>query len=129
MEKALKILSVSGGLFISLVSMTHIALGHSWLPDTMEVNASIDSEHRFYTALFLVFGLTLLWCSQDLLNRRHTFYVLLAALFVGGLARIVSVAVHGWPHSLFIALGVLELVIPPLTWQLTEAATRQRQRS
>ena len=121
MAKALRILAISGGIFITIVSLTHISLGHSWLPDTMEVNASIDSEHRFYTSLFLVYGLTLLWCSNDLQNRRPTFYVLLLALFVGGLARIVSLAVHGWPHPMFVVLGVLELVVPPIVWRLSES--------
>jgi hypothetical protein len=119
MEKTLRVVIIVGGIFIIVVSLTHIALGHSWLPDTMPVTASIDSEHRFYAAIFLMYGVTLLWCGKAVSERRSVFHFLLLTLFVGGLARIVSLSVHGWPHPLFITLGVLELMVPPLLWLIS----------
>ncbi|MDA0821435.1 MAG: DUF4345 domain-containing protein [Proteobacteria bacterium] len=119
MDKTLRAVMILGGIFIIVVSLTHIALGHSWLPDTMPVTASIDSEHRFYAAMFLMYGVTLLWCAKALSERRSVFHFLLLTLFVGGLARIVSLCLLGWPHPLFISLGVLELMVPPLLWLIS----------
>jgi len=101
-----------------VISLTHIVLGHSWLPDTQEVNASIDSEHRFYTALFMPYGAALVWVSRSVRTRLDVLNVVLAGLFLGGLARIVSVAVAGWPHALFVGLGIAELTVPPAVYWL-----------
>jgi uncharacterized membrane protein len=110
---------ILSGIFIIVVSLTHIVLGHSWLPDTMPVSASIDSEHRFFASIFLMYGVALLWCAKAVSERRSVFHFLLLTLFVGGLARIVSLSVSGWPHPLFISLGILELAVPPLLWLIS----------
>ena len=55
--------------------------------------------------------MALLWCIKD--TERKTLVVYLLALtFVGGLARLVSMAVVGPPNTFFIAMTVLELLIP-----------------
>ncbi|MFT4560530.1 MAG: hypothetical protein ACI9BW_000264 [Gammaproteobacteria bacterium] len=119
MDKTLRAVMILSGIFIVGVSLTHIVLGHSWLPDTMSVTASIDSEHRFYASIFLMYGVALVWCSRAVPERRSVFHFLLLTLFVGGLARIVSVSVSGWPHPLFISLAVLELIVPPVLWLMS----------
>lgn len=48
--------------------------------------------------------------------------VLQAVFFAGGLARIVSCLSVGPPAPLFIVLGSLELVIPPLLWAVLRRA-------
>ena len=82
----------------------------------MPVNAIMDSEDRFYATLFTGFGLALIWCSLRLAERRRVFLVLMAVFFFGGVARIVSVEAVGWPSGLFVFLGSLELILPPLFW-------------
>lgn len=76
----------------------------------------MDSEDRFYATLFLGFGAALIWCAQDLSLRRGLFFGLLAVFFLGGIARIVSAIHVGPPITLFVFLGGLELVMPPLLW-------------
>jgi hypothetical protein len=119
MSKTLRAAVILSGIFIIVVSLTHIALGHSWLPDPMPVSASIDSEHRFYASIFLMYAVALLWCAKAVSERRSVFHLLLLTLFVGGLARIVSLSVSAWPLPLFISLGILELAVPPLLWLIS----------
>jgi hypothetical protein len=57
-----------------------------------------------------------MWCSLDLGARRRVFLALMATFFLGGIARIISITAVGWPSALFIFLGSLELVLPPLLW-------------
>lgn len=45
----------------------------------------------------------------------------LSAEWVG---RVLSVAVHGWPHSFQIPLAVLELALPPVYFWLADADER-----
>ncbi len=72
----------------------------------------MDSEDRFYATLFLAYGVALLWCIPDIERKSKFVYFLAATFFVGGLARLVSMAAVGLPSNFFIALTVLELVIP-----------------
>ena len=126
MDKILRVTVAASGVFIVIVSLTHIALGQSWIPNTIPVTASLDSEHRFYASIFLMYGVALLWCARDLSTRRQLFHFLLLTLFIGGLARVVSVFAAGCPHPLFLLRGVIELVVPPLLWYFSDAQSRQR---
>jgi Domain of unknown function (DUF4345) len=79
----------------------------------------MDSEDRFFASLFLGFGAALIWCARDLSRRSGQAYWLLAVFFAGGLARVISVVAVGWPNPLFIFLGGLELVLPPIVgWMI-----------
>ena len=116
MQVALKALTALFGAVCAAIGLVHIALGPSAIPGSVPVNATMDSEDRFYATLFVSFGLAMVWCSRDLAVRRGVFYALLATFFAGGLARIVSVAAVGPPSSLFVFLGSLELILPPVLW-------------
>lgn len=76
----------------------------------------MDSEDRFYATLFLGFGLAHVWAAQDLAQRGSTVLAMQKVFFAGGVARIISAVSVGPPIPLFIFLGALELVIPPLVW-------------
>jgi hypothetical protein len=86
------------------------------IPGGVYVNATMDSEDRFYATLFLAWGAAVIYCSRDLRRREALFAVLLLTFFLGGIARIISALMVGLPNALFIFLGLLELVLPPLFW-------------
>lgn len=104
------------GAVCMLIALAHIVLGPSAIPGAIPVNATMDSEDRFYATLFLGFGAALIWASRDLRKRRQLFDALLAVFFLGGLARLISITMVGPPIPLFLFLGSLELVMPPLMW-------------
>ena len=72
----------------------------------------MDSEDRFYATLFMAYGAVLLWCVKDLEQKGRVVWFLALAFFVGGLARLVSMAVVGPPNGFFIAMTVIELLLP-----------------
>lgn len=98
------------------IALTHIAMGPASIPGSVPVNAIMDSEDRFYATLFLGFGAALIWCSRDLAARSQPFGALLLVFFLGGISRIISAFAVGMPSPLFIILGGLELILPPLLW-------------
>ena len=120
MARLLQILTFVFGVVCGLISLAHIALGPGAIPgeipEAVLANATIDSQDRFYATLFLGFGAALIWCAQDLDARRGAFFALLVIFFLGGLARLLSVAMIGWPLPLFIVLGLIELILPPVFW-------------
>jgi hypothetical protein len=72
----------------------------------------MDSEDRFYATMFAAYGVALLWCIKDVERKSQVVYFLALTFFVGGLARLVSIAAVGLPNIFFIAMTVLELLIP-----------------
>ncbi len=98
------------------IALTHIFVGPSSIPGSVPVNATMDSEDRFYATLFLGFGAAHIWCARDLVRRANILLAMQAVFFLGGIARLISWAQVGPPIGLFVFLGALELVIPPLLW-------------
>jgi hypothetical protein len=116
MQKGLAWFTIFFGAICMTIAMLHILFGPPVIPGSVPVNATMDSEDRFYATLFLGFGATLIWCGRDLGARGQAFGALLIVFLVGGLARIFSVLAVGMPHPLFQFLGLLELAMPPLLW-------------
>lgn len=116
MQSALKIIILLFGITCMGIALSHIALGPAVIPGSIPVNATMDSEDRFYATLFLGFGGALVWCSSDLQTRGGLFKALLLVFFLGGLARAVSAVQVGLPNLIFQILWALELLMPPVLW-------------
>ncbi len=72
-----------------------------------------DSHGRYLSGLLLGLGLLAAWCALDLRRRGAVFDALGFVVAVGGLARLLGVALVGvppWPHVLALAM---ELVVTP----------------
>lgn len=75
-----------------------------------------DSHLRYLSGVLLGLGLLALWCAADLARRGQVFQALAFVVAVGGLARLLGLALAGTPplpHLL--ALG-MELGVVPLLW-------------
>ena len=116
MQRALKVLVTLFGVTCIVIALAHILLGSAIVPSWAQLNPTTDSEDRFYAALFLGFGAALVWCGRDLRGRARVFDALMLIFLVGGVARVISVLQLGLPHPLFMVLGAVELVLPPLLW-------------
>jgi hypothetical protein len=112
-RRVLQAFFVVFGIIDIAIGLLHIGLGPSAIPGSVSVNATMDSEDRFYATLFAAYGVAILWCVKDIERKSSVVYFLLATFFVGGLARLVSIASVGPPNPFFIAMTALELLIPP----------------
>lgn len=112
------------GIVCMVIGFAHIVIGPAVIPGSTPVNATMDSEDRFYATLFVGFGAALVWCSRALAARARPFGCLLAVFFAGGLSRLVSLWQAGLPHPLFQVLTVVELVLPIALWIMYRKAFR-----
>jgi len=126
MKKFLQIYLGAFGITAIFIALLHIILGPSAIPGAIPVNATMDSEDRFYATLFAAYGVALLWCIKDIEQKSTVVYFLATTFFVGGLARLVSIAAVGLPNTFFITMTVLELLIPFLIgflqWRISKTA-------
>jgi hypothetical protein len=114
LHRGLQIFLVLFGSVAILIALMHVALGPAAIPGYLPVNATMDSEDRFYATLFGAFGIALVWCAKDVVRKSSVVYFLMGTFFAGGLARLVSVASAGPPNAFFVAMTGLELLIPPI---------------
>ena len=112
MRRTLQILLGLFGATAIFIALLHIALGPASIPGSVPVNATMDSEDRFYAVLFMAFGIALIWCVKDVERKARVVYLLMATFLAGGVARLISIAVVGLPNDFFVAMTALELVLP-----------------
>jgi hypothetical protein len=114
------LLKVVAPLFV-LVGALHLALGvgadvllGAKLPTEALSDAALDSQNRFYGVAFALYGVLLYLCATDLAKYATVLRCVLWVFFAAGLARLVSVATHGVPPPLVLALLVTEIALPPM---------------
>jgi hypothetical protein len=113
----LGMVAVASGLYGMLA-------GPAALPGAGPVDATVDSEYRFTNAFWFTAGLAVWWSVTRIDRATMVLRVTLGAAFLGGLARLLAVAVSGWPHPVFLgALGVELVLVPVLVlWQAKVAS-------
>ena len=126
MEVLLRITLLGFGISVIGISLGHIVFGPSVIPGSIPVNATMDSEDRFYAVFFLTYGAGVLWCLKDWRTKLYEIWFLMALFFVAGLTRLISIAAVGLPHPFFVAMTIVEFLLPPFVMVLCTTAHRNR---
>ncbi|MDR0775310.1 MAG: DUF4345 domain-containing protein [Azonexus sp.] len=105
----------------ALVGAVHLALGAgadvllgAKLPPEALSDATLNSQNRFYGIAFTLYGVLFYLCATDLRKYAAVLRSVIWVFFAAGVARLVSIATHGMPSVLVLALLASELAIPPL---------------
>jgi hypothetical protein len=106
------------------IGLYHVALGNAAIPGAGSAGATVDSWGRFMGAGFAGYGLAWVWAVRQRPIPARTVRWLAGVFLLGGAGRLLSLAVHGWPHWFQIALAVLELGLPPVFFWLADAEER-----
>ena len=85
----------------------------------LPVHALLDSNLRFLGGLWLVVGLAMFWVIPRIERETALFRALWLMIFVGGVGRLLSMALVGAPPWPFIGFTLLEIVGAPffIVWQ------------
>jgi len=119
-------LQIALGVF-SLIPVAFAVLGFvagagRLSPDGVAVD--LDNQYRYFSGMYLVVAF-MLWSIIPAIEKHgRTLFLVSAAIFIGGLGRIVSYMTMGAPaQDLVVGMGI-ELVAPVIfvLWQRTVAA-------
>lgn len=119
MRRGLQVVLAVGGLVAIGTGLMHIAGGVDTFPGSPSAENPADNEARFLSAFWVAFGAVALWAVPRVEREALVVRVLGGALFLGGLARLVSIIDVGEPDSFQYVLMAIELVLGPLliAWQ------------
>jgi hypothetical protein len=79
----------------------------------------LDTNLRFYSGVWVGVGLALWWLIPTIERQTVLFRVLWGMIFIGGIGRVLSMIMLGWPPVAFVAFTAIEIVGAPLFiwWQ------------
>jgi hypothetical protein len=126
MKRVTEIWLTTFGIVCAGIALVHLLFGSSTIIGGGSVNATIDSDLRFYALLFAAYGLTYVWCAADIADRGRVANVLGAIFFAGGLARLLAWGVSGQPNWFYVLMIPVELLIPLVNWALIRQASGSR---
>ncbi|CCK24757.1 hypothetical protein BN159_0378 [Streptomyces davaonensis JCM 4913] len=124
MARALRLLTQLMGWSCVLIGLFHVALGNAAIPGAGSAGTTVDSWGRFMGACFAGYGLAWLWAAQQRPIPSRSVRWLAGVFLLGGVGRLLSLALHGWPQWFQIALTVIELTLPPVFFWLADAEER-----
>ena len=105
-----------GLMHIVLGLQTDVLLGANVAAELL-TDPVLDSQNRFYGAIFMGYGALIFLCSTNLRQHATLFRILSGGVFLGGLARVISIVLHGVPSTPVLGLIVIELLgVPLLVW-------------
>lgn len=113
----LGVVAITAGL-ISVIG------GAGSVPGVESAHPNLESELRFYSALWVALGCVAVWLVPRVANETLAARAVLAAVFAAGLARVISLVSAGAPDPLFSVLMAIELVFPPIVYAVAEMARR-----
>ena len=100
------------GAIVIGIALVHLLIGQSTYIGGGSVNATMESDLRFYNVLFVAYGAAFIWAANDVAGRARVINALGALFFAGGVARLWAWVVAGAPNWFYVGMIPVELVIP-----------------
>ncbi|MEQ1597409.1 MAG: DUF4345 domain-containing protein [Casimicrobium sp.] len=93
-------------------------------------DATLDSNLRFYSGVWLGVGLAAAWIVPRIERETTLFRALWLMIFLGGIGRLLSLAIAGMPFAPFVGFTALEILGAPffVWWQGRVAKVLNRHR-
>jgi len=115
---------------LSLIPLLGLVIGFGpgvayFLPDGVDVPSSLDSQWRYLSGVYVAVTLAVWWTIPKPEERLAPIRLVCAGIVIGGIGRLISIAVYGLPDDPAMVVGVgIELILVPLLllWQTRLAA-------
>ena len=109
------------GYACAAIGRAHVLLGNAAIPGAGTAGVTVDSLGRFFGAIFAGYGLAWLWAARQKPIPATAVRWLAGVFLLDAFGRLLSLAVHGWPHWFHVVLVVVELGLSPLFFWLADA--------
>ncbi|MFI8456027.1 DUF4345 domain-containing protein [Kitasatospora sp. NPDC085464] len=126
MAKTLRVLVWAMGVADVAIGFFHILVGNAAVPGAADAGPTIDSFGRFMGAIFAGYGAAWIWAARQAPVPARVVRWLAAVFLLGGLGRVLSIAVDGWPHGFQVVLMGIELGLAPVYFWLADADEQAR---
>ncbi|QCH23906.1 DUF4345 domain-containing protein [Mycobacteroides salmoniphilum] len=126
MDKVLKYLAILTGVICVAIGLYHLIGGGGTVIGGGGITASTDSQERFFSGLFAVYGVAWIWVARQSPIPGIAVRFLAAGLLVGGLGRVASLIDRGQPHPFWIVMLAVEILIPALFFAIAGADEKAR---
>ena len=105
---------------VSLVTGLNILIGGTLaVPGaTIEAQAHIDNELRFFSMFWVAYGGLCFWVGRNIHKRHHFIPVVALVFFLGGIGRLFSIVMVGNPGNFLIGAMVAEFILPLVIYAL-----------
>jgi len=113
------------GVACALIGLYHFSLGVVSVPGEASAGATVDSRERFYNAIFIGYGLAWIWVARQSPVSLVAVRWLAGIFLLGGVGRLLSLAVHGQPHWFQNVLTPIELALPLVLFWLAWSVRRR----
>lgn len=105
------------------IAVAHFLFGQVTYIGGGDVNATMDSDLRVFNVLFGAFGAAFVWASRDVVGRAREINLLGLLFFVGAIGRVLAWAASGAPSPFYVAMLVVEFVVPVVNYTVLRALT------
>jgi len=114
------------GLVVAGIGLAHLFFGQATYIGGGSVNATMESDLRFFNLLFVAYGLAFVWAARDITGRAAVIDLLGLLFFVGGLARLLAWAAAGTPSWFYVLMIPIELIIPIVHFVVLRSERRRQ---
>ena len=83
---------------------------------TIGIDASYDSQNRFYGVAFGLYAVLLWVAATDIRKYAGILRIIFSMMFLAGCSRFLSLTAYGWPTDEVLFLWSTEILLPPLLW-------------
>ena len=98
---------------LDIIAGTHLLTNAgARLPETVAADPVLNSQIKFFGAIWFGYGVMLWWATQDLRQRSAVLHILMAVLFLGGIGRVIAAWRFGLATPLLAAFIAIELLGP-----------------
>lgn len=126
MDRVLKYLAILTGVICVAIGLYHLIGGAGTVIGGGDITASTDSQERFFSGLFAVYGVAWIWVARQSPIPGIAVRFLAAGLLVGGVGRVASLIDSGQPHPFWIVMLAVEILIPAVFFAIAGADEKAR---
>ncbi|MGC4934232.1 DUF4345 domain-containing protein [Gordonia sp. DT30] len=124
MLRAFRVWLVIFGSVVLGIALAHLFFGQTTYIGGGTVDATMESDLRFFNILFAAYGLGFVWAAQDVPGRARVVDLLGLLFFLGGLARLLAWVTVGTPSWFYLIMTPVELIVPVVNHFLLRAVTK-----